>query len=48
MIALRHPLMVRPDDSHDLRLQVAVLKVEPEPRRRAVEARHIHSTYFLE
>ena len=28
---LRHKLMVRPDDSHDLRLHSAVLKVEPEP-----------------
>src|SRR4029078_2411335 len=28
---LRHRLMVRPDDSHDLRLHSAVLKVEPEP-----------------
>jgi len=28
---LRHKLMVRPDDSHDLRLHSAVLEVEPEP-----------------
>ena len=28
---LRHKLMVRPDESHDLRLHSAVLKVEPEP-----------------
>lgn len=28
---LRHRLMVRPDDSHDLRLHSATLKVEPEP-----------------
>ena len=28
---LRHRLMVRPDESHDLRLHSAVLKVEPEP-----------------
>ncbi len=28
---LRHRLMVRPDDSHDLRLHLAELKVEPEP-----------------
>ena len=28
---LRHKLMVRPDDSHDLRLHSATLKVEPEP-----------------
>ena len=28
---LRHRLMVRPDDSHDLRLHAAELKVEPEP-----------------
>jgi transglutaminase-like putative cysteine protease len=28
---LRHRLMVRPDDSHDLRLHKAELKVEPEP-----------------
>jgi transglutaminase-like putative cysteine protease len=28
---LRHQLMVRPDESHDLRLHSAVLKVEPEP-----------------
>jgi transglutaminase-like putative cysteine protease len=27
----RHRLMVRPDDSHDLRLHSAALKVEPEP-----------------
>jgi transglutaminase-like putative cysteine protease len=28
---LRHQLMVRPDDSHDLRLHQCELKVEPEP-----------------
>lgn len=28
---LRHRLMVRPDDSHDLRLHHADLKIEPEP-----------------
>src|ERR1700761_9832817 len=28
---LRHKLMVRPDESHDLRLHSATLKVEPEP-----------------
>jgi transglutaminase-like putative cysteine protease len=28
---LRHKLMVRPDESHDLRLHSAELKVEPEP-----------------
>ena len=28
---LRHKLMVRPDESHDLRLHSAMLKVEPEP-----------------
>ena len=28
---LRHKLMVRPDESHDLRQHSAVLKVEPEP-----------------
>jgi transglutaminase-like putative cysteine protease len=28
---LRHKLMVRPDESHDLRLHSAALKVEPEP-----------------
>jgi transglutaminase-like putative cysteine protease len=28
---LRHRLMVRPDDSHDLRLHSALLRVEPEP-----------------
>ena len=28
---LRHRLMVRPDDSHDLRLHRADLKIEPEP-----------------
>src|SRR6478672_11356080 len=28
---LRHRLMVRPDDSHDLRLHSAELKVDPEP-----------------
>ena len=28
---LRHKLMVRPDESHDLRLHRATLKVEPEP-----------------
>ncbi len=28
---LRHKLMVRPDDSHDLGLHSATLKVEPEP-----------------
>jgi transglutaminase-like putative cysteine protease len=28
---LRHKLMVRPDESHDLRLHSAVLKIEPEP-----------------
>ena len=28
---LRHKLMVRPDESHDLRLHNATLKVEPEP-----------------
>jgi transglutaminase-like putative cysteine protease len=28
---LRHQLMVRPDESHDLRLHSATLKVEPEP-----------------
>jgi hypothetical protein len=28
---LRHRLMVRPDDSHDLKLHGAELKVEPEP-----------------
>src|SRR4029078_4753054 len=28
---LRHRLMVRPDESHDLRLHSAALKVEPEP-----------------
>jgi transglutaminase-like putative cysteine protease len=28
---LRHRLMVRPDDSHDLRLHSAGLKIEPEP-----------------
>ena len=28
---LRHKLMVRPDESHDLRLHGATLKVEPEP-----------------
>ena len=28
---LRHKLMVRPDDSHDLRLHTAELKVDPEP-----------------
>ncbi|MFK8250611.1 transglutaminase family protein [Ancylobacter terrae] len=27
----RHRLMVRPDDSHDLRLHRAILKVDPEP-----------------
>jgi transglutaminase superfamily protein len=27
----RHQLMMRPDDSHDLRLHSADLKVEPEP-----------------
>ncbi|MBR1271921.1 transglutaminase family protein [Bradyrhizobium sp. AUGA SZCCT0222] len=28
---LRHKLMIRPDESHDLRLHSAALKVEPEP-----------------
>jgi transglutaminase-like putative cysteine protease len=28
---LRHELMVRPDDSHDLRLHEAVLKIHPKP-----------------
>jgi hypothetical protein len=28
---LRHKLMVRPDESHDLRLHSAMLEVEPEP-----------------
>jgi transglutaminase-like putative cysteine protease len=28
---LRHRLMLRPDDSHDLRLQLATLTVEPQP-----------------
>jgi transglutaminase-like putative cysteine protease len=28
---LRHKLMIRPDESHDLRLHRAMLKVEPEP-----------------
>src|SRR5262245_27347458 len=28
---LRHRLMVRPDDSHDLRLHGAELRVDPEP-----------------
>ena len=32
----RHKLMVRPDDSHDLRLHSATLKVEP-TRSRSLE-----------
>jgi hypothetical protein len=28
---LRHKLMIRPDESHDLRLHSATLEVEPEP-----------------
>lgn len=46
---LRHQLMVRPDDSHDLRLHEATLKVEPEPA--AVRWKHDmfdNSICFLE
>jgi hypothetical protein len=28
---LRHKLMLRPDESHDLRLHRSILEVEPEP-----------------
>jgi hypothetical protein len=30
---LRHRLMLRPDDSHDLRLHRAILQIDPEPVR---------------
>jgi transglutaminase-like putative cysteine protease len=46
---LRHKLMVRPDDSHDLRLHTAELKVDPEPA--AVHWKHDlfdNSICFLE
>ena len=46
---LRHQLMVRPDDSHDLRLHAAALKVDPEPA--AVHWKHDlfdNSICFLE
>lgn len=46
---LRHRLMVRPDDSHDLRLHRAELRVEPEPT--AVHWKHDmfdNSICFLE
>jgi transglutaminase-like putative cysteine protease len=46
---LRHRLMVRPDDSHDLKLHGALLKVEPEPA--AVRWKHDafdNSICFLE
>lgn len=46
---LRHQLMVRPDDSHDLRLHEAELKVEPKPA--AVRWKHDmfdNSVCFLE
>lgn len=46
---LRHRLMIRPDDSHDLRLHAAELKVEPEPS--AVRWKHDiydNSICFLE
>ena len=46
---LRHQLMVRPDDSHDLRLHEAELKVEPKPA--AVRWKHDmfdNSICFLE
>ena len=44
---LRHRLMVRPDDSHDLRLHSATLKVEPEPTGDALEARRLRQFHLL-
>ena len=44
---LRHRLMLRPDDSHDLRLQGATLAVEPQPTRDLLEARRLRQLDLL-